>query len=91
MQFRVLAFALFFLVSNQPASAQILCVKCLEAMNGDMQKCEAAIPPEVEPKDPSKPTDAEKAAAAAQMAAVKDCAKKAEAALAICRKNAGYP
>lgn len=68
-----------------------ICAKCLEQVQARVIECEKTIPPEIEPKDPSNPTDIEKAAAAKRMQAIQRCAKEGEAGLAHCQKTAGCP
>ena len=68
-----------------PVAAESPCIECRKQTQIDVAKCQGALPPSVTPRDPRKPTDAEKAAAKKRADAQSVCTKKAQDGLAKCR------
>ena len=78
-------FVFVLAVTVSPAYAETAKEKCLKAAQADLAQCQKSLPPNVQPKDPKKPTDAEKEGMAKYTKAFNECNDKGSKASLACQ------
>ena len=77
--------------SGGAAWGQSTCTTCMQAVQVSVATCNRQLPPAVTPKNPDKPTNAERKAAKARAEAYSQCVTIANDGLLACRNSNACP
>ncbi|WFU16436.1 hypothetical protein [Bradyrhizobium sp. CB3481] len=77
-------FVFSLVLAASPAHAETAKEKCLKAAQAELALCQASLPPDIKPKDPTKPTNAEKEGMTKYTKASNECNEKSKNSALAC-------